>query len=735
MNMQNSTQGAFSILATCALILVTCGCEPQLEVFSSPSPASDDLIVTDLREMPLNWPYHGNRLGVSKPPRFEFLNSLTGLQRSWYPPRSESTDSPTSSWSVPPNILPEREQDTLRRALGEIKSDVRPIFEASCSPSNDNRFYDISSNGRWLACANSQVQLWDVQSGRLAHEFKPNGSAVISCLRFTSDNKHLLVATGQRLAQYDLESKTLVNEVPLPADAQAIVVAMMSDWVIVTMTNNRALAMKSDLSNQSVLTEHIPSNYPTPALSPSGRMLAFWTDQGGVAVTLADGNVINRIEHSFSEWEDAPTDEVRMGINCGDRTAYWLAKDRAYTFHFADSQHRVREFHWPLLAFAPNALDGAMVGLFARPAIKSHPATMACIDLVLYPPVTASIPSAMPMTTASSLRSDSSGSFLACQVGEKIHVFQRNRWVTGDTNILENLLLNWIRNGICQRIDTVAPMLRNIPEMRVNRSGEQLHDLLIQWIARLRLYPEIHTISPEAIAKLDEWLASDSESAQLASVCVDAVKASDLHYRLLQGEAGQNEMDEMVRLRQSVTERINKILAAPNPSLAAFHIKAKTLIPGEISVEDGTPFIQEVVRRFPLDYAVHGTIIDWLTPYAAGNKGDDTAYALALANAIGGEQGERMYAELAVNIIFRADGQPGSTSLRNDVLTRGVLVGLKENYWSNRELISLARALGGEGMSNPTPTCLLLMEELKYRLPVTPPELTTFSPAKLSPRY
>ncbi len=747
MNNRNPIVTISAVLSTSVLFFALSGCEPPLESFSDTATPSSDLLVSDLRGMKLDWPVDGDHLEVSKPPRFEFMNSITGLRRNSALKSSssdedsvETTDGDSrpvdlTPWSVPPGLLPVAEQEAFLRAVGEVKAEVRSITDVSCLPSTDGRFYDISPNAKWLASAHSKVQLYDLQSSSVTHECALSGGSPVSCVRFSADSQHLLVAAGKKLLQFNVASGTLTAEIDLPSEAQAIVIASQSNWMVVALNNDRVVAVKSDFSDLSTLSEKIPSSYPAPALSPSGNTLAFWTEKGGVAVTLTDGTITDRVEHSFSEWDDAPANEISLGTICSDTVAYWLAKDHAYCFQFTDLTDDVRKFQWPLLAAAQGTVPGHwLVGAFARPGEHSDSGSPACLDLEIYPNLAFSTAVDLPLTSVSSLRCDSTGTWVAFQQDKKVYAFQRTKWVNRDTSVFENLVRNWMRSGDCELLEKVSPVLRAMPELRLSRSGEQWHNMLVQGAAQVRVYPEDYNLTPEAIKKQDAWIAADSYLARNVDAAIEIGVATKLYYGLLRGEGTQDQMAEVQRLTRSAIQKTDKLLSESNPPLSAYVVKTEALFPGRVSIEMATPFVQEVVKRYPLDYSIHDSILKWLAPYSIGERGDLNAYAYALAKAIGGDQGDRMYAELVVNIIYMAKGSTSTASLRDDILTRGILVGLKEGYWSNHEMINLARAQSGESMSNLHSTSRQLVAELMRRIPVAPPELRRFTPIDLTPR-
>ncbi|WP_372894713.1 hypothetical protein [Stieleria sp.] len=779
-------------LSKCCLLAIAVisltGCEPVTTEQHFSVPAGETLVAAPAVANQYRWPVIEDEWQATKPTDCGFLRQIKPgaigeiadqiLKTNQKRIEDAKSSQQPAPWMVASSGLTGKALTWARLALGE--EDGQPVLRESVAmpPEVSNPTVWLDKTGRHLVVGGDNG-LWISRlpwrpwwalpgtppteldepgdASKFQHLALPtSGDGAIHVGFFgqqaDGSDSRMIVAAGKQLHLVDCTTASVAATKTLNESIQHLSVAAETGHAAVVDQSGNLYLTDPELATAAKIGE-VDVSLPMPAISPEATRIAAWHDEqtgrvfklvGGALdydfeVPLADPGepLMVRCSRGYDLWIEKnachrrPNDPNTPGndLQTWPVSIYWDIVD-VIDLHQSHS-HRTQ------LCFADRPLpDGgtervmydAILGArsFGRPTPTKRfgdrtPVVAAC------------------------------GNVIAFHDGQTIDLYARIVNAPQGLYYLGELVRNWARQNQFDHLEALHAVIRALPERRFNRTKEQIYKVLVEEIAMAWFFAEQALENDHAteadldatkkrLAGFAEWGDLQSPLALTAKMRYCTTKAWNARgngWSSSVSENGWQTFESQNKMAMEAWHKLQPIDDVPAVAYQYFVDAARDL---SFSYDDTYDEIRDYLERFPHDDMLHLQVMIWRLERWGGTRGSGSAYAAAVAQAIGPPMGDFIYSrciQKIENVYVRAFF--GYAQVDGNRVLAGVRQGLDMEYFQEQSTPEAIILVAGSHSRLDTPgpnsayakTALRLCEDLaeyyRWRYPMLTTDVATLT--------
>ena len=152
------------------------------------------------------------------------------------------------------------------------------------------------------------------------------------------------------------------------------------------------------------------------------------------------------------------------------------------------------------------------------------------------------------------------------------------------------------------------------------------------------------------------------------------------------------------RLQRGEQEN-QRVLNLSRPPAVAFRHRMQLAVGQGYEIDQQEAVIQRAVELYPAEGAVHEAMVYWLLPRWGGTHGESSGYAAAIADLVGGSEGDSIYLACAITLYDKFPAELFYPQTRFDVqrMQRGIEIYLRQPSADRRRLSRLLQIVRDRG--------------------------------------
>lgn len=652
--MRSNTKKPACVKSLAVLLLCTAaGCDeiPALPVPPAASVGSE--VIADQGRGGYNWRLNGFDFEMQRPTGFAYVAKLKPevIRRSLEVPKFEE---PTTSRK--PEGMDDDVYSWFRRLTG-ARSVAQQVMELEQSEEVGTKCACLNPEGTRLLTVAKKLIEWDVATGKRVKEFD---APIDGCIAVVYDPalETVVLQNATSLARVSLEDGRVLHRWKAPeGQIEAFAGARDVDAQAVVTTGNQLYALADDFSKVRTYRDK-PLASKRIAIHPKGSwilgvtqgaMLRWRLDQGDGPVELMPSETI---------------DEANCIAMAGTLVDRWTNPWVVHEFKGMQQRYAATElypylFVNALVLTATNAtVDGSqdwMVIVGERRDAQGQ--RMRFVQDLHFDMLDRSVPCPLPMMDFEACFFDASGERLAFVVGNKLRVFERSRWSDPDGVMTAQRVAALLFEGRTEQMELCAKELRSQPVFRGGVRGEQVYSAIVDSLGSMWTHLEKEPAAPEIMQAIDKWYQSGSELALLGS--------AQRHLNIGYAARGEDYADQVSAQNWAVLEQrmqkayadLAKLPQREQPSAYELLTLINMAKMGDTTFQDAEKWLEQAAELYPYNSAPLANMCNWLLPRWGGNNGEGAALVAAQAAKYPPQQGEVLYARVALRMLNIIDPQ------------------------------------------------------------------------------
>nr|WP_143548277.1 hypothetical protein [Rhodopirellula sp. SM50] len=563
-------------------------------------------------------------------------------------------------------------------------------------------------------------------------------------------DSQLIVAAGKQLHRVDCTTASIAATLAFNEDILHLSVAAETGHAAVVDQSGNLYLTDPKLAAPTKIGE-LDMSLPMPAISPDATRIAAWHDPQNGRVFKLNGGVL---DYDFDVPLNDPGEPLM--VRCLHDDDLWIEKNACHrrpndtNASGTDHQSLRASIYWDIV----DVID--LHHSYSRRiqlCLADRPLPDGGTERVMYDTILGdrSFGRPMPMKRFGDrkLVVAASGRVVALHDGQTIDLYARLVFPPQDVNELGRLASSWAWQNQFDHLEALHSVIRALPEKRFNRTNEQLYQMLSEGIAMKWFFKEQSLrndqvteadleVTKERLAGFAEWADRQSPLALTAKMKYCYTKAWDARGSGWSSSVTENGWQTFQSQNKLAMEAWNKLQQTDDIPAVAYQYFIDLARDASFSYDDTYDEIREYLERFPHDDMLHAQVMIWRLERWGGTRGSGSAYAAAVAQAIGPPMGDFIYSRCIQNIekvflraFFRYAHVDG-----NRVLA-GVRQGLDMEYFQEQSTPEAIILVAGSHSRIDTPgpnsaytknalrLCEDLAEYYRWRYPMLTNEIAT----------
>ncbi|NNE00686.1 MAG: hypothetical protein HKN47_25500 [Pirellulaceae bacterium] len=750
---------ALGVVAACFALI---GCEPAPEIMAVGSVNPRLVSQDDVKEF--DWPVAGGQWQVARPTS---IASIRRLQRGSMGDRfaeiqrerearieAAAKSVKPAPWSVDAYEFEPEHVIWLKELLGEVDNELQHQLVVDIPSEIKNAKVQLDFSGRRLLLLNNSLTLcrlpwrdWYATPTTPPQETDEPGSPDTFdrielpgadlqsdvMAEFFGDAGMIIAAQGKNLFTIDCDKKEIVASTDVGNRIVYIDVAVETGDAIGVDEFGKLFLFNHQL-NQMVGLGEVDLELPMPVISPeAARVSMYKTKTSGHVVKIQELVVLDRYDVPLQDAGEP------LAMRSGRVYDLWIEKNAVHKRpNYPNTQGDDRKtfratIYWDIVDVVDRH---TLPRTYSQFCIARRPLPDGGTQLVGFDASLGNrnffAPLPLPDLDDGQLAACGSGMRVCIAKGQKVHCYYRILDYTSGLTGLYDAAREFTWNAKTETMEKLSSIILALPEDRHDRRPQQLYSELVRgisdmwWTVDVRkdnkeLSDDERKESQEAFDKIEAWAAKKSTLALSSKMAFHSTKAWSARgggYSSTVSQDGWSVFERENRLGIKVWEELQTQDAIPASAYGQFIQLARDT---GLEYADVSDVLKECMHRYPIDDTFHHEMMNWLLEKWGGSRGSSTAYAAAVADAIGPPRGDFVYSRLVQRI---APNYPNGfyryAQVDSGRVLRGLREGMRMEYWQKASTIEsmllLGKAHTGPGATRPSKAYTRQAVELSQEL-------------------
>lgn len=646
--------------AIAGLVLALAGCDELPSLPTSPvASAGGDVVsgdvVSDQGRGGYHWRLNGHQFEMQRPTSFTLVGKLQPevikSNLAAFKPKEERP------WRKPA----EMDEDVYLwfRRFTEPQPEPRLLMELERSDDVGVECVCLNAQGNRLLTIAGKLIEWDVETGKKTKEFD---APITGCkaMRFDPSQESVVIQSPEKLVKVSLADGRVVHSwKPPKGEIESFDQARQVDAQAVMTTGNQLFALAENFQ-QVVPYEGKAFDSKRISMHPKGLWI----------LGVNDGEMVRwRLDTNDRATEVMPVEAldretcVPMAGAIFDRWA-----DTRYVHELNGTHEFLLEQHrYPfimtnafILAVGNATVDGTqdwlvIVGQNFDEAGKP----VQFIQDFRFDAFEYSVPWPLPVSECDHFFFDASCEHVVLGKGNKLHVYDRRRWVDPSGWSTAQRVGMLLAEGRTEQLELCANELRQIPVHLNGRPGQVIFEDVLDHIAGQWARLESEPASDEIMQSIAQWYEAGSELALLASAERHTTIGSEARGGGYADSVTSQGWATLGDRTQLALQDVKKLLDQGKVTPAAVvQLISCSMTSGNASYHDVEPWLVQAAERYPDDVRPIAAMSNWLLPRWGGSTGEAGAMVAALTARYPAPEGDLVYARTASMLIETLGTEP-----------------------------------------------------------------------------